>query len=98
MCEQQIQRGVGGNESVEVRHLLAIPPEERTRVPAPVEGHTNHLASVVNTQASTVDISRKRAEVLHTRLPGPQEGVKVCVAFQIRSSNYLTLVIELPGY
>jgi hypothetical protein len=43
------------------------------------------------------NIPGKRAEVLHTGLFGPQEGVKSCVAGQVRKTNHLILVIEVIG-
>ena len=54
--------GVGRNEDVEVsdRPILL---EERARVPARVERHANHLASIVNAEASAVNVPLKRAEV-----------------------------------
>ena len=66
-------------------------PDDRPRRP---ERRANHLASVVNAQAGAVNVPGKRAEVLHACLPGPQEGVKGCVAGQGRNTNHLTSVID----
>jgi hypothetical protein len=57
--EQQIQRGVSRNESVEVSHH-AILPEECARIPVLVERCADRIACVVNAEPSAVNISIRR--------------------------------------
>ena len=94
MCEQQVQRGTG-SEGIEVNHSPVVAEERAYVIKACVTRHANHFAAVVNAKTAAIDVTGNRTQVPNARLLGPQEPVKGCVTGQIRSTNHLTLVVDL---
>lgn len=86
--------GVRGYECREIAHDTIL-ADKSPQVSVRVHRSSNHLASIVNPEPRAVDISRKRAEILHTGFFGPQESVRARAARQGRDANHLTLIVDV---
>ena len=62
-----------------------------------VQRCADHLTAVVNGVGKAREVPRKRADIPHPCLFGPEEGMKGCVAGQVRMTNHLTLVVDCTG-
>ena len=62
-----------------------------------IQRYADHLARIVDVDGEARYVPGKRAEVLHARLFGPQEGVKGCVAGEIRKTDYLIPAVDGIG-
>ena len=90
--EQKIQRGVWCSEGVEIQHFSFV-PEESARHAVRIERHANHFASVIDAETRAISVPGERPDIQDASFPGPQEGVKICVTFQVRNTNDLTFIV-----
>src|ERR1700737_358952 len=73
---EEKQRGVGGNQRVEIDQHPAILTEECAWVKVRIERQSDDIAPVVNTEGYAGDIILDRSHILYARLLAPQEAVK----------------------
>lgn len=94
--QNQREVRVRGDQVVEGAHL-AVLPNEGAQVEVRVQRHTDDLGAVVDIQACTHEVSRKRAQILHAFFLGPEEGVIGGVASEIGIANDLAFVIHVQS-
>src|ERR1700682_1704444 len=70
------QRGVGGNQRVEIDHHPAILTEECAWVKVRIERQSDDITQIINAEGDAGDIILDRSQILDARLLAPQEAVK----------------------